>query len=64
MRITMPMDANVAGNVFGGAILRFVDETAAIVAYRHARTNVVTASVDRMDFFSPMLEICFALLLR
>ena len=54
MRITMPMDANVAGNVFGGAILRFVDETAAIVAYKHARTNVVTASVDRMDFFSPV----------
>lgn len=50
----MSMDANVAGNVFGGAILRFVDETAAIVAYKHARTNVVTASVDRMDFFSPV----------
>ena len=50
----MPMDANVAGNVFGGAILRLVDETAAIVAFKHARTNVVTASVDRMDFFSPV----------
>jgi len=50
----MPMDANVAGNVFGGAILRLVDETAAIVACKHARTNVVTASVDRMDFFSPV----------
>ena len=50
----MPMDANVAGNVFGGAILRLVDETAAIVAYKHARNNVVTASVDRMDFFSPV----------
>jgi len=50
----MPMDANVAGNVFGGAILRLVDETAAIVAYKHARNNVVTASVDRMNFFSPV----------
>ncbi len=54
VRIMMPMDANVAGNVFGGAILRLVDETAAIVAYKHARANVVTASVDRMDFFSPV----------
>jgi len=50
----MPMDANVAGNVFGGAILRLIDEVASIVAKRHARNNVVTASIDRMDFFSPV----------
>lgn len=53
-RIMMPMDANVAGNVFGGSILRLVDEVASIVALRHARSNVVTASIDRMDFFSPV----------
>jgi len=49
-RIMMPMDANVAGNVFGGTILRLIDEVASIVAFRHARKNVVTASIDRMDF--------------
>ena len=54
LRIMMPMDANVAGNVFGGAILRLIDEVASIVAKRHARNNVVTASIDRMDFFSPV----------
>jgi len=54
VRIMMPMDANVAGNVFGGAILRLVDEVASIVAFKHARSNVVTASIDRMDFFSPV----------
>lgn len=48
------MDANVAGNVFGGAILRLIDEVASIVAFKHARSNVVTASIDRMDFFSPV----------
>jgi acyl-CoA hydrolase len=48
------MDANVAGNVFGGSILRLVDEVASIVAFRHAQKNVVTASIDRMDFFSPV----------
>jgi len=53
-RIMMPMDANVAGNVFGGTILRLVDEVASIVAFRHSRRNVVTASIDRMDFFSPV----------
>ncbi len=54
VRVMMPMDANVAGNVFGGAILRLIDEVASIVAKRHARNNVVTASIDRMDFFSPV----------
>ena len=54
VRIMMPMDANVAGNVFGGTILRFIDEAASIVAFKHARSNVVTASIDRMDFYSPV----------
>jgi len=54
IRIMMPMDANVAGNVFGGTILRLIDEVASIVAFRHARSNVVTASIDRMDFHSPV----------
>jgi len=54
IRIMMPMDANVAGNVFGGTIMRLVDEAASIPAYRHARKNIVTASIDRMDFFSPV----------
>lgn len=50
----MPMDANVSGNVFGGTILRLVDEVASIVAFKHSRTNVVTASIDRMDFLAPV----------
>jgi acyl-CoA hydrolase len=50
----MPQDANIAGNVFGGAILKMVDEVAYVAATKHARTNVVTASVDRMAFLSPV----------
>jgi acyl-CoA hydrolase len=53
-RIMMPTDANIVGNVFGGAILRYVDEIAAIAAFRHARKNVVTASLDRMNFLAPV----------
>ena len=53
-RLMMPTDANVLGNVFGGAIMRYMDEVAAIVAWRHAGRNVVTASIDRMNFFSPV----------
>jgi acyl-CoA hydrolase len=53
-RLMMPTDANVLGNVFGGAIMRYMDEIAAIVAWRHAGTNVVTASIDRMSFYAPV----------
>jgi acyl-CoA hydrolase len=50
----MPQDANISGNVFGGSILKMVDEVAYVSATRHARANVVTASVDKMDFRSPV----------
>jgi len=53
-RIMMPTDANVAGSVFGGSILKLIDEVAAMAAFKHARKNVVTASIDRMDFHSPV----------
>lgn len=50
----MPQDANMSGNVFGGTILKMVDEISFVSATRHARTNVVTASLDKMDFHSPV----------
>jgi acyl-CoA hydrolase len=31
-----------------------MDEIAAIVAWRHAGTNAVTASIDRMNFYAPV----------
>ena len=49
-----PQDANPAGNVQGGIIMRLIDEAGGIVAHRHARTNAVTASVDRIDFLHPV----------
>jgi acyl-CoA hydrolase len=54
VRLMMPTDGNVLGNVFGGAIMRYMDEVAGIVAFHHARKNVVTASIDRMDFYAPV----------
>ena len=53
-RVMMPQDANLAGNVFGGAILKMVDEVAYVSGTKHARCNVVTASVDKMTFLSPV----------
>ena len=54
VRLMMPTDANILGNVFGGAIMRYMDEVAGIVAFHHARKIVVTASIDRMDFYAPV----------
>ena len=53
-QIMFPMDANPAGNVYGGTIMKLIDTAAGIVAYRHCRTNVVTASMDRLDFHQPV----------
>jgi uncharacterized protein (TIGR00369 family) len=47
-------DANFAGNVHGGVIMKLIDSTAGIVAAKHCGTNVVTASIDRIDFHSPV----------
>jgi acyl-CoA hydrolase len=52
--IMMPQHANVLGHVFGGAILSMMDTTAAVTAFRHARSAVVTVSIDRVDFREPI----------
>lgn len=54
-RQMMPADANPMGNVYGGSIMKYIDEVAAVCAVRHARTKCVTASIERMDFFEPVL---------
>jgi acyl-CoA hydrolase len=53
-RLMMPTDANPMGNVYGGSIMKYIDEVASVIAIRHCRTNTVTASIDRMDFFHPV----------
>jgi acyl-CoA hydrolase len=53
-QLMMPQDANNLGHVFGGVILSMMDKTAAIAAFRHARNNCVTASIDRVDFREPV----------
>jgi acyl-CoA hydrolase len=53
-QLMMPADANAAGNVHGGAVLRLIDETAAVTAMRHCRRRVVTARLDDMSFERPV----------
>ena len=53
-QVMLPVDANLAGNVHGGSIMKLIDTAAGIAALRHCRTNVVTASMDRLDFHGPV----------
>jgi len=50
--VVLPEDTNTRGSIFGGRVLALVDKCAAIVAIRHARSEVVTASLDSVDFHS------------
>ncbi|HEU4977854.1 MAG TPA: acyl-CoA thioesterase [Solirubrobacteraceae bacterium] len=50
-----PTDANSAGYVHGGVVMKLCDEVAGLAAIRHCRLRVVTAAVDRMTFLLPIL---------
>src|SRR3954469_24796698 len=47
-------DANSAGFVHGGTVMRMCDEAAGIASIRHCGMRVVTAGMDRMTFASPV----------
>ena len=52
--IILPNDTNTLGNLLGGRLMHFIDLTGAMAAYRHSRTNVVTAAMDHIDFVRPV----------
>lgn len=54
-QIVMPMHTNgVAGVMFGGIMMQWIDVCAGVAAMRHASGAVLTASIDRLDFMSPV----------
>ncbi|MGW6381591.1 acyl-CoA thioesterase [Peribacillus butanolivorans] len=54
--LVLPPDTNNIGTMFGGKLMAYIDDVAAISAMRHARSNVVTASTDSVDFLHPIHE--------
>src|SRR3990167_6818999 len=52
--LVLPPDTNALGTIFGGRIMEWVDLAASIVAMRHCRTVAVTASMDALNFISPI----------
>lgn len=51
-RLVLPPDTNNHNSIFGGRVLAYIDEIAAITAMKHAKGLVVTASIDSVDFLS------------
>ncbi len=54
VQLVLPNDTNVLGNVLGGRVMHWIDLVGAMVAFRHSRRPVVTASMERLDFHSPI----------
>jgi acyl-CoA hydrolase len=53
--LVLPYQANPAGNVHGGEIMKIMDSTAGVAAQKHSRKNVVTARVEELCFRKPVL---------
>ncbi len=53
-QVMTPQDANFAGNVHGGNIMKLADTASGVVAIRHSGRNCVTAAVDRFEFHAPV----------
>src|SRR5246127_2522205 len=52
--VVLPNDANPLGNLLGGRLMHLIDIAGALAAHRHARSYVVTASMDHLDFLAPV----------
>nr|WP_310172137.1 acyl-CoA thioesterase [Neobacillus niacini] len=51
-RLVFPPDTNHLDTIFGGKVLAYIDEIAAVAAMKHSNCAVVTASIDSVDFLS------------
>ena len=52
--ILAPHQVNALGTAFGGVIMSWIDVVAAMVAQRHCKGSVVTASIDKISFKAPI----------
>ncbi len=53
-QIVLPNDTNILGNLLGGTLMHWIDLIGAIVANRHCRKPIVTASMERINFLNPI----------
>jgi acyl-CoA thioesterase YciA len=50
----MPKDTNAMGTIFGGVILSYIDQAAAIQAYKYASQRFVTKAMNAVEFVAPV----------
>jgi acyl-CoA hydrolase len=53
-KVVLPHETNSLGKLFGGALLAWMDEIAAVSAHRHSKRVVVTASINNVSFDIPI----------
>lgn len=53
-RLVLPPDTNVFNDLYGGRLVEWIDNVAAIVAAKHSRRRNVTGSIDSLFFLSPI----------
>ena len=53
-QVMLPDQANPAGFVHGGELMKLMDNAAGVVAARHSRSNIVTAMVEDITFHNPV----------
>jgi acyl-CoA hydrolase len=51
-----PTDTNPQGNLFGGTLVSWMDKAAGFAAMRRARSSVVTAAIEDIEFQVPILQ--------
>ena len=53
-QLVLPIHTNSLDTVFGGTVMSWIDVAAAIAAQRHSNSEVVTASIDQLNFVAPI----------
>lgn len=53
-QLMLPNDANTAGDVHGGVVMKLVDTAAGLAAMRHSQARCVTVAMDSMTFEAPV----------
>src|SRR6202158_4490569 len=54
IELVLPNDTNPLGFLLGGRLMHWIDLAGALAAHRHSRSYAVTASIDHMDFLTPV----------
>jgi acyl-CoA hydrolase len=52
--VVLPGDTNALGSIFGGKVMQWIDIAASVAGMRHSGGQVVTASIDALQFLTPI----------